>query len=104
MNPKNCHDDRWGSVVLVSKYCPTLVVFSFFFPILHCDHTGHPTLRRFSKIWVHTTHGIQKFNNPNLYFGYLLESIVEIWQVFSLKNLKSAELGPIFSTKSFCKC
>lgn len=27
MNPKNCPDNRWGSAVPVSKYCPTLVFF-----------------------------------------------------------------------------
>ncbi len=40
------------------------------------------------------------------FFHFQIKSVlvIEIWQFFTLKKLKSAELGPIFSTKSFCKC
>jgi hypothetical protein len=78
MNPTNCPDNRWGSVFPVSNYCPTLVFFSFFLSNFALQPYSASYIRRFSKIWVQTTHEIENFNNPNLYFSYLLESFMAL--------------------------
>jgi hypothetical protein len=46
--------------------------------------------------WLQSRSESRKFRESFCSFGYMLEQVVEIWQIFFKRKLKSDELGPSF--------